>query len=739
MRATDFFQQEVPLYRKDTNFHLNRRKFITIGSTILILLIIPITVIVVLQTRDVRKQADSSIPSGFVIAEGTNFTLDGENYRFVGVNRYGLANDFDIYRCGPGPWNGLTEEQFLDNMFDELSQMRVTVVRFFAFQSWTENGTNFTSFDRIINYADKYEIKLIPVLENQWADCTNRELYTPGSYKYNTWYQSGYLSPYDNYVLSYRDYVEQIVTKYKDNPTILMWQLMNEAESKDTSNNPDPDSLYNFANSMSAFVKSIDSKHLVSLGTIGTGQAGARGERYKQLHEISTIDVVEAHDYGSAEEALPGSPVRSDIGARFYVQDQSWSWFDVGTWQNTKLGDWTKYTGTIPVGAATPFQRIGLNLFRSSDWSGPIYIDSISFGSTVYDFEDGTPQGWDITGPAFSNVSNSEDFARDGSKSLKIQLTTTSGGGQIYIPAPANIGVNTTVTLYLYTPIDAPIGSSNSVSQDLLVAKQLNKPFFIGEVGIKSNCSESDCYTQSERADLFDAKLSAAFDNGVGGYVIWHYWNGAEDNDECANTSDIYCFDTKDPLVNVINIYTRQPPTLTLLGPDVPITAGVSETPQPRDTTVNILDIGAVVNAFGKNEVDPQWHSWFKPYDLDRNGTINIIDIGLVIQWFGSVNWPPGNSETNRITISSSAINVQFYLTATDPDTTSLPTITASGLPEEVTFTTEAITTPGGDTFMRGKFFWDLTTTSPSGQNFDITFTADDGVDTTELTLYFVR
>ncbi|MCH8821291.1 S8 family serine peptidase, partial [Patescibacteria group bacterium] len=187
------------------------------------------------------------------------------------------------------------------------------------------------------------------------------------------------------------------------------------------------------------------------------------------------------------------------------------------------------------------------------------------------------------------------------------------------------------------------------------------------------------------------------------------------------------------------DIPVNNAPKLRVMYPDVPITAGVGSSPQPNDGTVNILDIGAVVNAFGKNEANPQWHSWFKPYDLNRDGFVNIIDIGLVIQWFGSVNWPPGNSETNRITVSSSAINVQFYLTATDPDTTSLPTITASGLPEEVTFTTEAITTPGGDTFMRGKFFWDLTTTSPSGQNFDITFTADDGVDTTELTLYFVR
>lgn len=180
-------------------------------------------------------------------------------------------------------------------------------------------------------------------------------------------------------------------------------------------------------------------------------------------------------------------------------------------------------------------------------------------------------------------------------------------------------------------------------------------------------------------------------------------------------------------------------PKLRIMYPDVPITAGVGDPPQPKDTVVNITDIGAVVNAFGKAENDPNWHSWFKPYDLVRDGVINISDIGLVVLWFGSANWPPGNSETDRITVPVGGTNVQFYLTATDPDTTSLPTITASGLPAEATFTTEAFTTPGGDTFMRGFFFWDLTTTSPSGQTFDVTFTADDDTDTTELTLYIVR
>ena len=44
-------------------------------------------------------------------------------------------------------------------------------------------------------------------------------------------------------------------------------------------------------------IKSIDPNHLVSLGTIGSGQCGTSGDYYKQLHAIPTIDLCEVHDY----------------------------------------------------------------------------------------------------------------------------------------------------------------------------------------------------------------------------------------------------------------------------------------------------------------------------------------------------------------------------------------------------------------------------------------------------------
>ena len=48
------------------------------------------------------------------------------------------------------------------------------------------------------------------------------------------------------------------------------------------------------------------SEHLVSLGTIGTGQCGAIGAEYQYVHGSPAIDMCEFHDYDHATQPLPG-------------------------------------------------------------------------------------------------------------------------------------------------------------------------------------------------------------------------------------------------------------------------------------------------------------------------------------------------------------------------------------------------------------------------------------------------
>ena len=48
----------------------------------------------------------------------------------------------------------------------------------------------------------------------------------------DTWFASGYKSPYGSYALSYRDYVAGLVAHFQSEPTIMAWELMHEASGE---------------------------------------------------------------------------------------------------------------------------------------------------------------------------------------------------------------------------------------------------------------------------------------------------------------------------------------------------------------------------------------------------------------------------------------------------------------------------------------------------------------------------
>jgi endo-1,4-beta-mannosidase len=194
---------------------------------------------------------------------------------------------------------GTFNDEQLIKWFSELKQIGVTAVRFWLFQRFTKSGTDFSRLDYLIELANSYGIKLIPVFENQWSACTE------GGYKYNTWYRSGYLLPYGKYPLSLKSYILAVVPRYESNTAIMMWQIMNEAESHDEHGNSDPQALYDFARDVSTYIRSLDSNHLISLGTRGVGEAGTAGDDYRRLHSLPNIDLLEFHDYHGETNPMP--------------------------------------------------------------------------------------------------------------------------------------------------------------------------------------------------------------------------------------------------------------------------------------------------------------------------------------------------------------------------------------------------------------------------------------------------
>src|SRR5581483_2810402 len=98
----------------------------------------------------------------------------------------------------------------LTTLFSQMHSLGITTVRFWLFQSFTKSGDDTSRFNYVLSLAKQNNIKVIPVLENHWADCTE------GGEKDANWYASGYKSPYGTYPLSLNDYVKKIVPLYKN-------------------------------------------------------------------------------------------------------------------------------------------------------------------------------------------------------------------------------------------------------------------------------------------------------------------------------------------------------------------------------------------------------------------------------------------------------------------------------------------------------------------------------------------
>jgi endo-1,4-beta-mannosidase len=255
----------------------------------------------------VATAVDGATSDDFVTRSGTQLRLNGTAYRFTGLNIYN-ANSVDNcwYTLGEDSEDGHALHRTLARIGEGNEAIRAW---FFQSLATTGGARDWGAFDHTLAVARRHGVKVIATLGNQWGQCEGWDSYTDG-YKTESWYAGGYktLPGSPGMPASYREWVGEVVSRYKNNPTVLAWQLVNEAEDKASYGGPCSDTaastLRSFAADMAGLVKRIDSNHLLSLGTIGSGQCGATGSDYRDLHAVSGIDLCEYHDYQSG--AMPG-------------------------------------------------------------------------------------------------------------------------------------------------------------------------------------------------------------------------------------------------------------------------------------------------------------------------------------------------------------------------------------------------------------------------------------------------
>jgi hypothetical protein len=235
---------------------------------------------------------------------GTKLTLDGQPYRPIGL---------DIYNANSNGWCAdAMDGTILDTSLTAIGPGK-NAMRAWFFQPLATSGgvRDWTAFDRTLAAARSHGYKVIATLADQWGDCG-----TTGAgygYKDTQWYQSAYLAPDPSATVSYRDWVAEVAFRYRNDPTILAWQLVNEpevlpAKNGDCSTVPEATAagiLAAFAADVSGLIRAIDPNHLISLGTLGGGQCGTQADDYQAVMSIPTLDLCEYHDY-TPGQLVPG-------------------------------------------------------------------------------------------------------------------------------------------------------------------------------------------------------------------------------------------------------------------------------------------------------------------------------------------------------------------------------------------------------------------------------------------------
>jgi hypothetical protein len=239
-----------------------------------------------------------------VTRSGTRLFLDGQPYRFTGLNIYN-ANSRN--NC----WYSLGSGAGLDASLGAIGTGQEAFRAWFFQRLATVDGQrDWSAFDNTLAVAAARGQKVIVTLANQWGDCEN----AVGSpvYKTEAWYSTGYRSAVDpGMTATYRAWVSEVVNRYRDNPAVLAWQLMNEAESLTTKGGScaatAEATVRAWATDVGSLVKSIDSRHLLNLGSISNGQCGtSTGTSFEDLAALPQFDLCEYHDYDAPGSAMPG-------------------------------------------------------------------------------------------------------------------------------------------------------------------------------------------------------------------------------------------------------------------------------------------------------------------------------------------------------------------------------------------------------------------------------------------------
>uniref|UniRef100_A0A803NS72 mannan endo-1,4-beta-mannosidase n=1 Tax=Cannabis sativa TaxID=3483 RepID=A0A803NS72_CANSA len=252
--------------------------------------------------------------------KGNQFVINDQPFYVNGFNTYWLM----VFAADQSTRGKVSE------VFKEASSAGLTVCRTWAFNDgqWRALQKSpsvydedvFKALDFVVSEARKYKIRLILSLVNNW------DAYG-GKPQYVKWGKAAGLNlTSDDDFFShptlrsyYKAHVKTVLNRlntvtnitYKDDPTIFAWELINEPRC---TSDPSGDMLQSWIQEMAVYVKSMDPKHLVEIGTEGfygpstpnkvqinpNTYAQQVGTDFIRNHQVLGVDFASVHIYADS-------------------------------------------------------------------------------------------------------------------------------------------------------------------------------------------------------------------------------------------------------------------------------------------------------------------------------------------------------------------------------------------------------------------------------------------------------
>ncbi|CAN8326259.1 unnamed protein product [Cochlearia groenlandica] len=226
--------------------------------------------------RDLWLNHKGRFELGFVERNGTQFVVDDKAFYVNGWNSYWFmdhaVNEHSRY--------------LVSEMLETGSKMGLTVCRTWAFNDGGYNALQispgrfdervFKALDHVIAEARKHDVRLLLSLVNNLQAYGGKEQYVKWAWQEGV----GLSSSNDSFFFDpsirkyFKNYLTVLLTRknsvtgieYRNDPTIFAWELINEPRcTTDVSG----DTLQDWIEEMTGFIKSIDDKHLLTVGLEG--------------------------------------------------------------------------------------------------------------------------------------------------------------------------------------------------------------------------------------------------------------------------------------------------------------------------------------------------------------------------------------------------------------------------------------------------------------------------------------